>query len=122
MPQKQTLKNPCRYVIIVKSQATIEINAISSAERNTKTIAGNFNNGQTKSEPNNKKTPTLPKKTIQRTEPTENHELSTELLRPVAIGTIPQRNAISEPTQQTTSLTQKTNKTTSESMTGHTKQ
>ena len=90
MPQNQTLKNTNRHVITAKSQANIKTHAVNSQKRNTKAkiteilLAKFLSSVKRTLTDTTKRTLILSKVTIQITERTENQQLSTHSVRPVA--------------------------------------
>ena len=102
------MKNPNQYINTSKSQVTTEINAVDFGEKKdqcerNKNIAGTNSNKKTLVKlilTITIKTPIIVLITSQTTEMTENQELSTHPVRPVAKRTTPHRNDVLEPMQK----------------------
>ena len=109
---QKTLKSPNQHAIIAKSQVTIEINAVNSNERKTKSRTIQIVLQITKTTmvvPKQTLTPTTKyqsqtRRTTQIIKETENLELSFHPVRHVAEQTTPQRDVTLEQTQRTDRL------------------
>ena len=109
---QQTLKSPNQHATIAKSQVTIEISAVNTNERKTKSKTIQIVLQITKTTmvvPKQTLTPTTKhqsqtRRTIQIIKETENLHLSFHPVRHVAEQTTPQRDATLEQTQRTDRL------------------